>query len=421
MTVDGFPSHAVLDRTALLLWEGYRFLSRRRERYDAGIFETRLWGRRTICLVGAEAARLLYDEELFERAGVLPRPVQRTLVGEGGVQGLDGSPHRHRKAMFRDALAGRSLESLTILTGSAWDEAIATWPERDRVVVFDEAARVLLRAGCVWAGVPLPADEVADRARDMVAMVDGFAAAGPRHWRARLARRRSEAWIAGQVVAVRSGTHLPEPGTPLAAIAAHREVDGTLLSEQVAAVEILNLLRPIVAIAWYVTFAMHALQYHPQWRGALTDAVALEHFVQEVRRFYPIAPAVGARVRTDFTWHGCRFRQGRVVLLDVYGTDHDPRRWTDPDVFDPERFLNQPTDPYAFVPQGAGDPERGHRCAGEDVTVALTQQALRRLAPLEYQLPAQDLRIPLDRIPTLPRSGVTLSQVRRRQRAYGSG
>jgi fatty-acid peroxygenase len=47
-----------------------------------------------------EAARLFDDAERFQRAGAAPRRVKATLLGEGGVQSLDGEAHRRRKAMF---------------------------------------------------------------------------------------------------------------------------------------------------------------------------------------------------------------------------------------------------------------------------------------------------------------------------------
>jgi hypothetical protein len=41
--------------------------------------------------------------------------------------------------------------------------------------------------------------------------------------------------------------------------------------------------------------------------------------VQEVRRFYPFTPAIGAVVADDFEWRGHRFRKGTLALVDVYG------------------------------------------------------------------------------------------------------
>lgn len=402
-----------LDRTAGFLWQGYRFLPGLWRRYGPGGCEIRLLGERTICLVGAEAAELLYDQRRFRRAGTLPGPVRHTLVGEGGVQGLDGAAHRHRKAMFLRLVTPGGLAALAGSTGGHWQQAVAGWTGRDRTVLFDEAARVLTGAGCEWLGIPLPPAELPTRAAEAVAMVEGFATAGPRHWRGRLARRRSEAWLAGLVRRVRRGDLAAPEDSGLAAVAGQRDPDGGLLDPRTAAVELLNLLRPTVAIAWYVAFAAHALHVHPHWHARLRegDPAERERFVHEVRRFYPFAPAVGARVREGFTWRGYWFPPGRRVLLDVYGTNRDPRHWADPEVFDPDRFAGREVGRYELVPQGGGDPEQGHRCAGEDVTVRLLGESVRVLAGLDYRMPPQDLSIPLDRVPTRPRSGVVLSGV----------
>ncbi|MEU4302340.1 hypothetical protein AB0F92_29605 [Kitasatospora aureofaciens] len=80
------------------------------------------------------------------------------------------------------------------------------WRERGQVVVLDAVAEVLTVGVARWAGLTLHDDEVAPLARDLVAMVDGFATVGPRHWRARLARRRRERSLTALVEAVRDGS-----------------------------------------------------------------------------------------------------------------------------------------------------------------------------------------------------------------------
>ncbi|WP_338666250.1 hypothetical protein VQH23_25910 (plasmid) [Pararoseomonas sp. SCSIO 73927] len=69
------------------------------------MFEARLLLRRTICMKGPEAAALLCDVDRFGRRGAMPVRIQKTLLGRGGVQGLDDAAHRHRKAMFMTGLA----------------------------------------------------------------------------------------------------------------------------------------------------------------------------------------------------------------------------------------------------------------------------------------------------------------------------
>ncbi|MEU0788367.1 hypothetical protein ABZ341_43460 [Streptomyces sp. NPDC006173] len=50
-------------------------------------------------------------------------------------------------------------------------------------------------------------------------------------------------------------------------------------------------------------------------------------------------------------------------------------------------------------------------CPGEDVTLTVLETLIPRLAALRYEVPAQDLRISLQRIPTAPRSGFVMATV----------
>ena len=100
------------------------------------------------------------------------------------------------------------------------------------------------------------------------------------------------------------------------------------------------------------------------------------------------------------------------MLLDLYRQDHDANLWPQPYSFDPERFLNREPAPDELVPQGGGDARTGHRCPGEDVTVALLATLAGRLAELDYEVPEQDLTISLRRIPALPRSRFVMRLVR---------
>jgi fatty-acid peroxygenase len=250
----------------------------------------------------------------------------------------------------------------------------------------------------------------------MTAMVDGFAAVGPRYMRARRARRSAERWARRLIADVRTGSLVMEDGAGLAVVAGYRE-SGTLLDERTAAVELLNLLRPITAIAWWAVDCAHALHTHPSWREMLSagDEHHLEAFAQEVRRHYPFTPAVGARARRDIAFAGHILEEGSLVILDVPGTEHDPRLWPTPGAFRPERFLDGAPDPYAFLPQGGGDPRSDHRCAGDAITVEGMKATLAFLAAsVVYDVPPQDLGIPLVRIPTGPRSGLVIRDVRRR-------
>ncbi|MFC7548513.1 cytochrome P450 [Plantactinospora sp. GCM10030261] len=415
-----FPT---VDSSLPLAIEGYGWLPNRRRRADGDMVRTRLLGQPAVGICGPEAARFFYDENHIRRHGAIPEPVQGTLFGKRAVHTMDGSAHRRRKELFGLLMDPAGITRLVDLTTAAWDVAVSSWAGRDEVVLFDDVPRVLTRGVCQWTGVPLEEGEVGPLAADLMALVDGFATAGPRHWRARRARGRLQDRLGALVEAVRDGQTEAPADSALAAVAAHRDLDGSPLDRELAAVELLNVLRPTVAVTWFVTFAGHALHRWPEHRARLRsgDSRFVEAFTHEVRRFYPFAPFVGGTAVRDLTFHGAPIPEGAMVLLDLYGQNHDPDLWPDPYAFHPDRFVDRAVGEFDLVPQGGGDPRTGHRCPGEKITVALLSALVVRLARLDYTVPEQDLSIPLHRIPTLPRSGVRITDVRPADRPGPAG
>ncbi|KMO93415.1 cytochrome P450 [Streptomyces roseus] len=407
------------DSTLPLLAAGYAWLPDRMRATDGEPVRTRLLGRPVIALRGPEAIGFFYDERHVKRTAALPGPVLDTLFGRGAVHTLDGDAHRVRKAMFLALLKdGAGVSALAEHVAQQWAKASTEWQDGRDVVLFDEAAVILARAVCAWVGVERSDEAYRRVAEDCVAMVDGFATPGPRHWRARAARKRQEEALVAEICTIREGGELvSDSGTALEVVAWHRDADGRLLDPHTAAVELLNIIRPTVAIAWFAAFAAHALHRWPAHREPLrkdTGSRYARAFAHEVRRFYPFAPFVGGLAVSDLTWRGENIAKDTLVLLDLYGHDHDPGLWDSPYRFDPQRFTDREPGADELIPQGGGDPARGHRCPGEDITVAVLSTLVTQLADLDFEVPDQDLTIPLSRVPTRPRSGFVFRAVRER-------
>lgn len=408
------PEDKKFDSTLDLLRDGYIFISRRCDRHKSDIFMTRLLMNKTVCLRGREAARLFYDEDKFMRVDAMPMRIKKVLFGLGGVQGLDDEEHRHRKAMFMAVMTPESINSLVQKTVAQWQIYIRKWSVMDSVVLFDELNELLCRSVCAWAGVLLKESEIEQRTRDLVAMIETPGTFMLRHMRGRLSRWRAERWAAELVRRVRNGIlEVPETSV-LYCIAWHRDLQGDLLSYHAAAVELLNILRPTVAVSRYAVFCALALHNYPTCREAVyaSEEKYIQMFVQEVRRFYPFFPFVAARVRYTCGWRNYELPQGVRVLLDLYGTNHDSTYWKDPEVFRPERFRGKEEDRYAFIPQGGDDHYLNHRCAGEWITTEIMKSMTECLTQrMDYSVPPQNLDVDLSRIPALPESGFVISDV----------
>ena len=82
-----------------------------------------------------------------------------------------------------------------------------------------------------------------------------------------------------------------------------------------------------------------------------------EMVLAESMRRYPPAWGIGRRAIEDFTIGGYLVPKGTVVLVSQYLLHNDPRFFTEPERFDPDRWLpeRQTTRPkFAYFPFGAG-------------------------------------------------------------------
>lgn len=407
------PKEEGLDHSLAFLKEGYEFILHRRKSFQSNIFETTLLGKKAICLGGKEGAALFYNNDKFIRAGAAPNRLVKTLFGEGGVQTLDGEQHRNRKAMFMSIMTKTQLQRIDKLLESEWAKASEQWEKTDRITLYEESQKILMKAACDWAGVPL--DDEEKRTEQMRYLFESPAAVGPAHWKGRTSRSNAEEWIAGLVEQVRNGNlHATKEGA-LRVFSEHRDLDGKLLPERMVAVEVLNILRPIVAISIYIVFSALALHQFPKEREVLKKGDgSIRRFVQEVRRFYPFFPATMAKVKQDFEWEGYQFKEGTMTLLDLYGNNHDPHLWEQPDLFRPDRFLGWKESPFDFIPQGGGDFDMGHRCAGEWVTIQVMEVSVDFLVNrLQYNVPDQDYSYSHSSMPSMPKSQMILADVKK--------
>ena len=365
------------DHSLQFLADPYRFIGRECRRLGSDVVQARLMLQPTLCLTGPRAAELFSDATRFRRAPAAVDADRKVLSADGDLLPIA-------------ALLAQALEQ--------WDRLLPTWCSRPRLVLYAAAQDWLCRTACAWAGLPLAPSEAPLRTVQLAALFDNAAGGIAGHLRARRARREAENWLAGLVQSHRRRPLFAE-GSPAAAAAGFIDAQGMQMTARQAAAELLNLLRPVVAVSVFVVLAAHALHRHPRWRDALAGGLDddLHAFVQEVRRFYPFFPAASAQVSRDFVWDGWHFPKSARALLDLYGTNHDDRAWPLPHEFRPERFLGAIPGLFDLVPHGAAP-------AHDALSLALMKLAARQLAAhLRYQVPPQDLDLQMDRPPALPR------------------
>ncbi|MCU0267843.1 MAG: cytochrome P450 [Acidimicrobiales bacterium] len=114
------------------------------------------------------------------------------------------------------------------------------------------------------------------------------------------------------------------------------------------------------------------LSAHPEvWDAVASGAVSSAAVVEEVLRLRSTATSVVRVATEDDTRHGVPVRAGEPVLVSLWGADHDPSAFPEPEVFDPTRSA------------GAGHVAFGHgphHCLGAALARAELQIVLDVLA-----------------------------------------
>jgi cytochrome P450 len=135
--------------------------------------------------------------------------------------------------------------------------------------------------------------------------------------------------------------------------------------------------------------------------------------IKETMRIQPTVAMIPRGVRNDTALGEYRLKGGATLLISPYVQHHDPRRWPNPDVFDPARFSAENEDKiekFSYMPFGGGP----RICIGNHFAL-MEAQILLALIVSRYELtlaPGANVR-PLRQVTTSPKFGLPMI-VRRR-------
>jgi len=164
---------------------------------------------------------------------------------------------------------------------------------------------------------------------------------------------------------------------------AQHEDDGSAMSDEQVRDEALTLFlagheTTAIALTWtWFLLARHpeiAARLHEELDGVLAgrtptaaDYAALDYtrrVFTESMRLYPPAYGFGREALCETTVGGYTIRKGDTVIVSPYLTQHDARYFSQPEAFDPDRWLATASEgrhKFAYFPFGGG----GRKCIGE--------------------------------------------------------
>ncbi len=369
------------------------------------VFRSRILGRRTVVLAGADAAGLFIDAGIVMREGSMPPHVQE-LFGGRSLPLLDGDVHAARKRAVLHGFSREALASYLPAIQAIVERYLRAWSDEAEVRWLDEMKRLSIEVICSTViGMP-PGDEMDRLRRDYGVLTGAFAALpirapGTRYSKALRARDRILETLLGRI---REKRRIPGDEGLSRILAA----DSSLTDDE-AALELHH-----IVIAGFIVYAelgemARRLTENPGVRERLAEEIRaaspsgelkpeklarmpyLLEVVNEVKRLCPIVPAVFGKARRAFEFDGVSVPAGWMVMWALrpshvaHGVFTDPERF-DPDRFSPERAEDKRHE-HAFVPQGAG-PASGHRCPGLDfATLFMEVFAVALLRGYSWELP----------------------------------
>lgn len=414
MTMEKVPEIKIkLTDVTERLDEGYLLFSTLREEAKAPVVKARLLNKEVIAVYGQEAAKKFYDPNNFKREGAMPKLVLKTLFGEEGVQTMDGKSHEHRKTIFMNLMTPKRMEDYHQIVDKNLSEKLDQ--QHGEFDLFDLSKDVLFRSICEWAGIDLskiPKEEVEQLADYQISMISSAVTNPATHIKGVENRKKSEKWAQSLIEDARIHPVANKEEVALYAFANATDEQGELLPINVAAVELLNVIRPTVALTVWIALMGHALFSRPDIYQRLRAEFAQlqDSFIQEMRRYYPFFPMLPAFATKDVEIDGYMIPKDSWVVLDLYGTNHDERSIESPEVFRISRYLGKEKhisydEEYEMIAQGGGKFEAMHRCAGEWITLHTLRVFSDQLVnKYEFSVPDQDWSIPMNQFPTFPNS-----------------
>lgn len=395
---------------------GYGALGKLHEEVNAPVVKARLLNQEVVAVYGKEAAEKFYNATYFKRANAMPKPILKTLQGETGVQTLDGDEHLKRKGIFMDLMTPDRMADYRKLLGKNLTNALNE--QHGTFELYTLAKKVLFQTICTWSGInlgQLTEQEIDALTDDQVAMFEGVNSASD-YLNGVIGRKKAEKWAQELLQEAREHPLDKDRNLALYAFATAKDTKDNLLPLETAAVELLNIIRPTVAITVWVALMGRILFNKTEvYQKLANNFVELQDsFIEELRRYYPFFPMIPATSIQDVEIDGYLIPKDSWVVLDIYGTNHDARSMENADSFKVDRFVGKTKqisydEEYEMIAQGGGDFRQMHRCAGEWITLHTLRVFSDKLVnDYTFSVPKQDWTIPMNQFPTYPQSKVLL-------------
>ena len=358
-----------------LLADRHGFPRLRRRYGDAFTIDVPIFGKAVVLSSPDDVKQLFTTNPALVEA---PEPNLGRILGSSSFFSLTGQQHHAQRKLLVPPFHGRRLAAYDAIIERETLREIATWPRGREFPVLPSTMRitleVILRAVFGAAGSEL--DRLRDLLPQFVTLGSRLATAPvPRRglgrwnpWRRFEALRAAYDAIVDELIArAQQDPALDERDDVLALMLQARYDDGSPMTRDEVADQLVTLLSAghettAASLAW----AVERLRRHPRVLADLVaevdeDGTALrDATLTEVQRSRPVVDQTARRTTREVQIGRWTIPPDWTVVAAISLLHHDESVFTDPERFDPSRFLGAKPDLYQWVPYGGGN----RRCLG---------------------------------------------------------
>jgi cytochrome P450 len=318
------------------------------------------------------------DPELLHTGDI--NGIFKRIIGPNSILLLDGEEHMRRRRLLLPVFHGPGLRRFEVAMAEATEAEIETWPIGRPFSALPGIHRisteVIMRAifGAHDDGRSEALREVLHRFLELCRTPAVFMPAlrrelgGHSPWARLLASiRELDELLLDQIRRRRTTADLDSRPDLLTRLVQTRDEDGDGLTDGEIRDELVTLL-----VAGHETtsgalaFAVEQIVQHPRVLDRLEAAMAdgddryLDAVVKESLRRRPVLPIAGRKLTARARLGEYVLPEGTVLMPCIYLLHHEPELYSDPEEFDPERFLDEVPGTYTWIPFGGGI----RRCVG---------------------------------------------------------
>ncbi|GAA6620395.1 cytochrome P450 [Scytonema sp. NUACC26] len=410
------------------------FIAKRQQQHG-NIFKTHLFGRPTIALIGADAARFLFSND-GQKLEMTNTPNFEILLGAKSIGVQTGIAHQVLRRQLFQAFQPRALENYAVTMEEMTHRYLQKWEQMGTLTWYEELKKYTLDIACrLFVGVSTAANESLEKVyEDWSEGLLTIPVRFPLSKFARAVRAREELLERFDRLIDGRQQHPSNQQDVLSILLVAKDEEGNALSRADIKDNVLGML---IAGHETLTSALTSLclllAQHPKvletvraeqaqlgfptqlTQATLKQMTYLEQVLKEVLRIVPPVVRSGSRkVLESCEFGGYLIPQGWDVYYQIPETHQDRQIYTHPERFDPERFSSERSEDkqkvFSHIPFGGGIRE----CLGKEFA-RLEMKLFAALLVRDYTwelLPGQNLErvvLPFSR----PRDGLKVKFSRR--------